>query len=165
MVLEIRLSNFFSINEEVILDLRAGNINTEKSKSLSNNIFKYDDIEVLKTIALYGANASGKSNIIKTIRFCNAMVFESHKHNENSIFNDLSAQVRNTYYYQISSYSKFKGESELSYSDSGYLKITTSNINDNANSNSNANSNDNSICSNCCGDYRNNFFSKNDENK
>ena len=87
MVLEIRLSNFFSINEEVVLDLRARNIKTAKSKSLSNNIFKYDDIEVLKTVALYGANASGKSNIIKTIMFCNAMVYESHKHNENSIFN------------------------------------------------------------------------------
>jgi hypothetical protein len=87
MVLEIRLSNFFSINEEVILDLRTGNINTAKSKSLSDNVFKYGDIEVLKTLALYGANASGKSNIIKTIRFCNAMVYESHKHNENTIFN------------------------------------------------------------------------------
>jgi AAA15 family ATPase/GTPase len=87
MVLEIRLRNFFSINEEVILDLRTGNINTAKSKSLSGNVFKYGDIEVLKTLALYGANASGKSNIIKTIRFCNAMVYESHKHNENTIFN------------------------------------------------------------------------------
>ena len=87
MVLEIRLSNFFSINDEVILDLRAGNINTAKSKSLTENVFKYDDIEVLKTLALYGANASGKSNIIKTIRFCNAMVYESHKHNENTVFN------------------------------------------------------------------------------
>ncbi|MDA3807472.1 MAG: AAA family ATPase [Thiomicrorhabdus sp.] len=86
MVLEIRLSNFFSINEEVILDLKAGNFKTAKSKTLSKNIFKYDDIEVLKTVALYGANASGKSNILKTISFCNAMIYESHKHNENSIF-------------------------------------------------------------------------------
>lgn len=87
MVLEIKLSNFFSVNEEIILDLRAGNIKTQKSKSLSNNIFKYEDIEILKTVALYGANASGKSNIIKAIRFCHAMVFESHLHNENIIFN------------------------------------------------------------------------------
>ena len=87
MVLEIRLNNFFSIKEEVILDLRAGNIKNEKSKSLADNIFNYSDIEVLKTVALYGANASGKSNIIKTIRFCNAMVYESHKHNENTTFN------------------------------------------------------------------------------
>jgi len=87
MVLEIKLSNFFSINDEIVLDLRAGNINTQKSKSLADNIFMYNDTEVLKSIALYGANASGKSNILKTIMFCNAMVFESHRNNENSIFN------------------------------------------------------------------------------
>ena len=87
MVLEIRFSNFFSINEEVILDLRAGNLNSAKTKTLSENVIQFDDIEVLKSVALYGANASGKSNIIKTIRFCNAMIFNSHSHNENSIFN------------------------------------------------------------------------------
>ncbi|MCH8533880.1 MAG: ATP-binding protein [Flavobacteriaceae bacterium] len=87
MVLEIKLSNFFSINDEVILDLRAGNINTAKSKTLAKNTFDYEGTEVLKNVAIYGANASGKSNIIKSIRFCNAMVYESHKHNENTVFN------------------------------------------------------------------------------
>ncbi len=87
MVLEIKLSNFFSINEEVILDLRAGNFKTAKARTLSNNIFKYNDNDVLKTVAIYGANASGKSNIIKAIRFCSAMIYESYKHNENIIFN------------------------------------------------------------------------------
>lgn len=87
MVLEIKLNNFFSINEEVILDLRAGNIKTQKSKSLQNNVFEYKENQVLKSVALYGANASGKSNILKTIMFCNAMVFESHQNNENSVFN------------------------------------------------------------------------------
>ena len=87
MVLEIRLSNFFSISQEVVLDLRAGNINTSKSRSLNTNIFKYEDLDVLKSIAIYGANASGKSNFIKAVRFCIAMVYESHNHNENSVFN------------------------------------------------------------------------------
>lgn len=86
MVLDIRLSNFFSVNDEIYLDFRAGNINTQKSKLLSNNIFEFDDIQVLKTVALYGANASGKSNIIKAIRLCHSMVFESHNFNENTIF-------------------------------------------------------------------------------
>ncbi|MEA3445245.1 MAG: AAA family ATPase, partial [Bacteroidota bacterium] len=87
MVLEIRLSNFFSIKDEIVLDLRAGNINTQKAKSLSNNLFSFAKNNVLKSIAVYGANASGKSNIVKAIRFCNAMVFESHNHNENTIYN------------------------------------------------------------------------------
>lgn len=104
MVLEIKLSNFFSINEEVILDLRAGNIKTAKARELSNNIFKYADNDVLKTVSIYGANASGKSNIIKTIRFCNAMVYESHKHNENTIFNFKPFKF-NTYSSRPSTYS------------------------------------------------------------
>lgn len=86
MVLEIRISNFFSIKDEVVLDLRAANINTKKAKALKSNIFETNKTKVLKTLAIYGANASGKSNIIKAIRFCNAMVFESHLHNENTIY-------------------------------------------------------------------------------
>lgn len=87
MILEIRLSNFFSIKNELVLDLRAANIHSQKSKNLSNNIFKYKEMSLLKTVAIYGANASGKSNIIKAIRFCCRMIFNSHNHNENVIFN------------------------------------------------------------------------------
>ncbi|MEN8122148.1 MAG: ATP-binding protein [Bacteroidota bacterium] len=95
MILEIRLSNFFSIKDEIVLDLRAGNIKTQKSKALKHNIFGFEKTEVLKTVALYGANASGKSNIIKAIRFCNSMVFKSHQHNENIIFNFQSFKFNN----------------------------------------------------------------------
>lgn len=87
MVLEIRLSNFFSINEEIVLDMRAAPIRSANAVALKNNVFSHNKSEVLKTVIIYGANASGKSNIIKAIRFCNAMVFESHNHNENTIYN------------------------------------------------------------------------------
>lgn len=87
MVLEIRLSNFFSIKDEIVLDFRAANIKSVNAKALNNNIFEFDKTEFLKTIVIYGANASGKSNIIKAIRFCNAMIFESHNHNENTVYN------------------------------------------------------------------------------
>ncbi|MCK5774609.1 MAG: AAA family ATPase, partial [Bacteroidales bacterium] len=87
MILEIRIANFYSIKDEINLDLRAANIKSQKSKDLKDNTFEINNTEVLKTVAIYGANASGKSNIIKAIRFCNAMVFESHLHNENTIYN------------------------------------------------------------------------------
>lgn len=87
MVLEIRISNFFSIKDEVVLDFRAANIKSANARELSDNIFSFDKLEVLKTIAIYGANASGKSNIIKAIRFCHAMVFRSHLHNLDTVFN------------------------------------------------------------------------------
>lgn len=87
MILEIRLSNFFSIKDEIVLDLRAANIKSKNAKALKNNITKFGKTPVLKTVAMYGANASGKSNIIKAIRFCSMMVLNSHNHNENTTFN------------------------------------------------------------------------------
>lgn len=87
MVLEIRLSNFFSIKDEIVLDFRAAKLQSANAKALKDNVFEYDESEVLKTIVIYGSNASGKSNIIKAIRFCNTMVFESHMHNENTVCN------------------------------------------------------------------------------
>ena len=87
MVLEIKISNFFSIKDEVTLDFRAAPIKSAQSRALSDNIFEYGKGSVLKTVAIYGANASGKSNIIKAIRFCHAMVFRSHQHNLDTVFN------------------------------------------------------------------------------
>jgi len=87
MVLEIRISNFFSIKDEIVLDLRAANLKSHNTKALSDNVFEFNHSQVLKTLAIYGANASGKSNIIRAIRFCNALVFESHLHNEDTVYN------------------------------------------------------------------------------
>jgi len=86
MVLQIRLSNFFSINEEVVLDMQAASLQTRESKELLGNTFVCNDERLLKTVAIYGANASGKSNIIKAIRACVQMIFESHNYNENTVF-------------------------------------------------------------------------------
>jgi uncharacterized protein len=87
MILEVRLSNFYSIKDEICIDFRAGKINTSSSRKLPSNVFKWKGEVVLKSLGLFGANASGKSNIIKAISFCSRMVLESHLSNENSIFN------------------------------------------------------------------------------
>lgn len=86
MVVEIKLSNFFSIMDEVVLDMRAANIQTKKSKELEDNAFSYQKGRLLKTVAIYGANASGKSSIVKAIRACVGMIINSHNHNENTVF-------------------------------------------------------------------------------
>lgn len=86
MVVEIKLSNFFSIMDEVVLDMRAASIKNKKSKNLEKNTFPYQKGRLLKTIAIYGANASGKSSIIKAIRACIQMIINSHNNNENTVF-------------------------------------------------------------------------------
>ena len=72
--------------DEVVLDMRAANIQTKKSKALEDNTFVYHKGRLLKTVAIYGANASGKSSIVKAIRACVGMIINSHNHNENTIF-------------------------------------------------------------------------------
>lgn len=86
MVLEIRLSNFFSIKDEVVLDLQAANLQTKQAKALESNTFVCSGERMLKSVAIYGANASGKSSIVKAIRACVKMIFESHNYNENTVF-------------------------------------------------------------------------------
>lgn len=86
MILELRLSNLFSLRDEVSLDLQAAKIQTQKSRSLEGNIFSVGGERLLKSIAVFGANASGKSNVIKAIRACIEMIRSSHNYNEDTKF-------------------------------------------------------------------------------
>jgi len=87
MVLEIRLENFFSIKGEIALDFRAAKRNSKnEALSLSRNAIDYKGEKILKSIGLFGANASGKSNILKAIDFCQHLIVDSHQYNEGKIF-------------------------------------------------------------------------------
>ena len=86
MVLEIRLSNMLSFRDEVTLDLQAAKIQTKKARELEGNLFSVDGEQMLKSVALFGANASGKSNVIKAIRACVNMVRSSHNYNVDTRF-------------------------------------------------------------------------------
>lgn len=86
MVLEIALTNFFSINEKITLDLQAANIQTKEARALDGNTFSVGNERLLKTVAIYGANASGKSNIIKAVKAAVDMILDSHNYNEGDCF-------------------------------------------------------------------------------
>lgn len=86
MVLLFRLNNIFSFRDEKTLDLQAAKIQTEKGKALSGNMFPAAGGQVLKSVSVFGANASGKSNVIKGIKACVDMIRTSHTYNENTIF-------------------------------------------------------------------------------
>ena len=86
MILEVRLSNIFSLREEVILDMQAAKIQTAAARALSGNVFSCGDEQMLKSVGIIGANASGKSNVIKAIRAFIKIIIESHNYNENTRF-------------------------------------------------------------------------------
>ena len=87
MIIDIRLSNFYSIDNDITLSLQAVNLRGKQALALKNNVFECGDEKLLKTVVICGANASGKSNIIKVIRFCLKLILNSHNHNENTVFN------------------------------------------------------------------------------
>lgn len=68
MILNIQLQNYRSFKEEVNFSLVA-----ESSKSKEHNVFTQplakgeDSVRLLKTAMLFGANASGKSNLLRAI--------------------------------------------------------------------------------------------------
>lgn len=87
MILKIEFENFFSIKDRIRIDFRAGNINTALARELGHNVMEWKGVPILKTVGLFGPNASGKSNILKAISFCCRMVLESHQYNEGATFN------------------------------------------------------------------------------
>ena len=86
MILEIRLSNIFSLRDETIVDMQAATIQTAAARALADNTFSCGDETLLKSVGIIGANASGKSNVIKAIRAFISIIKESHNYNENTSF-------------------------------------------------------------------------------
>lgn len=69
MFVNFRFDNFLSYNDLTHFSLVAGN-----TRRHSQHVVKHPDVSVLKFAALYGANASGKSNLIKAIKFSRQLI-------------------------------------------------------------------------------------------
>lgn len=87
MILRIELENFYSIKDSLVIDFRAAKINTAKTRELKNNVFEWNGTPILKSIGLFGPNASGKSNIISAISICCRIILDSHLNVEGGSFN------------------------------------------------------------------------------
>lgn len=69
MLIRFKVSNFLSFDEPQELSMISG-----ETRILSDHIHKFEDLNVLRTSAIYGANASGKSNLIKAFRESRQMI-------------------------------------------------------------------------------------------
>lgn len=71
MIVEFSVKNFRSINEIQTLSFVATGLKSSSEYSYidTNNINTYGDTKLFNTIGIYGANASGKSNIIKALDY------------------------------------------------------------------------------------------------
>lgn len=73
MLLNFKVKNFRSIKNEINLDLQATSDSTLKSQA----VFEVGKVSLLKAAAIYGPNASGKSNILKAFAIFRTMILES----------------------------------------------------------------------------------------
>jgi AAA15 family ATPase/GTPase len=62
MLIRFKVGNFMSFNEAQELSMISGT-----TRDHSDHIHKFEDVSVLRASAVYGANASGKSNLIRAL--------------------------------------------------------------------------------------------------
>jgi len=90
MLLEFTVGNFLSFKESVTLSLESGAIT-----DFPENTFRKGKYSLLKSIVIYGANASGKSNLIHAISQMRNIVKTSAKMSSSDIF-DVTPFLLNT---------------------------------------------------------------------
>ncbi len=76
MLLEFRVKNFRSLRDECTLSLVASNDNTLAATNIIETGVKSLP-GVVRTAAIYGANASGKSNLVRAMQLMRGVVVES----------------------------------------------------------------------------------------
>ncbi len=76
MFIEFSVSNFLSFKNRATFSLVAS-----KLKELQDNLFqtKNSKLNLLKSAVIYGANASGKSNLFKAMKFMKSFILNSSK--------------------------------------------------------------------------------------
>lgn len=82
MITEFSFKNFISYKDKATLSMIANNI-----KMLEENIVEFDERRILKTAVVYGANASGKTNIFKAITKFLLIIRNSNNFDKNTILN------------------------------------------------------------------------------
>ncbi len=75
MLIEFRVVNYRSLRDEQVLTMEAGNVDSDDTR-----VRRVDGLSqpILPVAVLYGANASGKSNVLAALAFMRFAVTDSH---------------------------------------------------------------------------------------
>jgi|DewCreStandDraft_4_1066084.scaffolds.fasta_scaffold00072_146 hypothetical protein len=83
MLIQFTVGNFRSFKECVTLSMVAAKLNARDPQLDINNTFRVnDELTLLTSAGIYGANASGKSNLIEAIRFMRHYVLTSSRESQ-----------------------------------------------------------------------------------
>lgn len=86
MIISIRFNNFYSLADEVVLDFTADFSRRDSKTRLEENLIDFNNDKFINILGLFGANAAGKSNLIKSMDFCCNLILSSHLYNEGNTF-------------------------------------------------------------------------------
>ena len=90
MLIGFSVGNYKSFKEIVTFSMIASPIMEEDTNLDANNLFPINDkLSLLKSAAIYGANASGKSNLVAAINFMKWFVLNSSKETQVSDWIDV----------------------------------------------------------------------------
>lgn len=70
MLIMFRVKNFASFRDEIILDMRAVSY-----KNMKNHVIELPSNKILKTLAIFGKNACGKSNLVSAMYYFESFVY------------------------------------------------------------------------------------------
>ncbi|TAL26942.1 MAG: hypothetical protein EPN97_18420 [Alphaproteobacteria bacterium] len=97
MIYKLEIENFYSIRDRQVLDLSIAP-NVQDPDGRYAPIFKGSELRVPKVVALYGANASGKTTVLRALEFVISMVRDSAQRTTPGFncerFNDVESQSR-----------------------------------------------------------------------
>jgi hypothetical protein len=80
MLIAFNVGNYRSFKDVVTLSMMAAKLKSKDKALDENNVFQLpNSLPLLKSAAIYGANASGKSNLVRAIRFMRSFVLNSSK--------------------------------------------------------------------------------------
>lgn len=91
MLIDFKVSNFRSFDDAQTFSMRAG-----KVRSFSDRIYNEKKTKLLKFVAIYGANASGKSNLVDALEFSQSIIIDGLPTNSANNFCRLSDRNKNT---------------------------------------------------------------------
>ncbi|AVH70954.1 AAA family ATPase [Nostoc sp. 'Lobaria pulmonaria (5183) cyanobiont'] len=85
MLIEFSVANYRSFKEQVTFSMVAANLVAKDKKLDENNVFEIDkELKLLKSAAIYGANASGKSNLATALGFMRWFMINSSKETQST---------------------------------------------------------------------------------
>jgi AAA15 family ATPase/GTPase len=84
MLIEFTVGNFRSFKEPVTFSMVAAPITAKDKEVDERNTFETGGLRLLKTAAVYGANASGKSNLVLALDFMRDFVLNSSRESQSA---------------------------------------------------------------------------------